>query len=95
MDHTLIGRRRYASVIDKLSFRGEDCDLVAKSRERLAVCKLGTQKFDMERFSVKKLNEVEGKEQYQVKMSNRIMSSGGFGIAVFETSGSAARELVT
>jgi hypothetical protein len=25
----------------------------------------------MERFNVKKLNEVEGKEQYQVKISNR------------------------
>jgi hypothetical protein len=29
------------------------------------------QKFDMERFSLKKLNEVEGKEQYQVEITNR------------------------
>jgi hypothetical protein len=28
-------------------------------------------KFDTERFSFKKLNEVEDKEQYQVKLSNR------------------------
>jgi hypothetical protein len=28
------------------------------------------QKFDMERFSLKKLNEAEGEEQYHVKISN-------------------------
>jgi hypothetical protein len=27
--------------------------------------------FDIERFSLKKLNDVEVKEQYQVKISNR------------------------
>jgi hypothetical protein len=29
------------------------------------------QKFDMERFNLKKLNDAEIKEQYQVKISNR------------------------
>jgi hypothetical protein len=37
---------------------------VAKVRERLAVSKELMHTFHMERFSVKKLNEVEDKEQY-------------------------------
>jgi hypothetical protein len=28
-------------------------------------------KFDIKRFNLKKLNEVQGKEKYQVKLSNR------------------------
>jgi hypothetical protein len=35
----------------------------AKIRERLAVSKQTTHSFHMETFNVKKLNEVEGKEQ--------------------------------
>jgi hypothetical protein len=41
--------------------------VVAKVRERLAVCKQTTHRFHMERFNLKKLNEVEGKEQYWLK----------------------------
>jgi hypothetical protein len=37
--------------------------VVAKDRERLAVIKQRSQRFDMERFNLKKLNDVEGKEQ--------------------------------
>jgi hypothetical protein len=44
---------------------------VAKDRERLAISKQRSQRFHMERFNVKKLNEVEGKEQYHVEVSNR------------------------
>jgi hypothetical protein len=43
--------------------------VVAEVRERLAVSKQKMQKFDMERFSLKKLDEVEGKEQHQVEIS--------------------------
>jgi hypothetical protein len=39
-------------------------------KERLSVCKPTTQKFDLEGFRLKKLNEVKGKE-YQVKIPNR------------------------
>jgi hypothetical protein len=39
--------------------------VVAKVRDRLAVSKQTTQKFHMERFNLRKLDEVEGKEQYQ------------------------------
>jgi hypothetical protein len=38
--------------------------MVGKVRERLTVNKQRSQRFDMERFNLKKLNEVEGKEQY-------------------------------
>jgi hypothetical protein len=43
---------------------------VEKVRERLAVSKQ-THKFDMERFSLKKLDETEGKEQYRVEILNK------------------------
>jgi hypothetical protein len=39
--------------------------VVAKVRERLAVSKQRTHTVHMERFNLKKLNEVEGKEQYR------------------------------
>jgi hypothetical protein len=61
------------------SFRGEQCDtdhyvvvvvVAAKVRERLAVSKQ-THKFNTERFNLKKLTEVGGKEQYRVEASNR------------------------
>jgi hypothetical protein len=68
IDHILIDQRRHSGVFDVQSFRGADCDadnylVVANIRERLAVSKQTTQKFDMERFNLKKLDEVEGKEQ--------------------------------
>jgi hypothetical protein len=44
---------------------------VAKVRERLAVNKETIPRFHMERFNLKKLNEVEGKEQFRVEISNR------------------------
>jgi hypothetical protein len=44
---------------------------VAKIRERLAENKQGSHEFQMERFNLKKLNEVEGKEKYRVEVSNR------------------------
>jgi hypothetical protein len=45
--------------------------VVAKVRERLAVNKQRSQISYMERFNLKKLNKVEGKEQYCVEVSNR------------------------
>jgi hypothetical protein len=45
--------------------------VVGKVKERLSVCKRATQKFGMEGFRLKKLNEVKGKEDYQVKIPNR------------------------
>jgi glycine betaine/choline ABC-type transport system substrate-binding protein len=45
--------------------------VVAKVRERLAVIKQAAQKFDAERFNLKKLSELEVRNQYQIKISNR------------------------
>jgi hypothetical protein len=45
--------------------------VVVKVRERLAVNKWRSQRFDMETFSLKKLNDAEGKEQFRVEVSNR------------------------
>jgi hypothetical protein len=44
---------------------------VAKVRERLAVNKQRSHSFHTERFNLKKLNELEGKEQFRVEISNR------------------------
>jgi hypothetical protein len=45
--------------------------VVAKVKERLAVSKQRPHRFHMERFNLKKLNEVEGKEKYRVEVPNR------------------------
>jgi hypothetical protein len=76
IDHFLVDRRRHSSVLDVRSFRTANCDtdhylVVAKVRERLAVNKQRSQRFHMERLNLKKLNEVEGKEQYHIEVSNR------------------------
>jgi hypothetical protein len=76
IDHILIDRRRHSSTLDAPSFRAADFNtdhylVVAKFRERLEVSKLTSHRFLMERLNLKKLKEVEGKEQYRVKISNR------------------------
>jgi hypothetical protein len=45
--------------------------VVAKVRERLAVSKRAAQKINTERFNVKKLDEGDVKEWYQVTIRNR------------------------
>jgi hypothetical protein len=42
--------------------------VVAKFRERLAVRKPATQKFDVQRCNHRKLNELEGRKQYQIEI---------------------------
>jgi hypothetical protein len=79
----LIDRRRNLIVLDVRSFKAADCDtdhylVVATVRERLAVSEQTTHRVNMERFTLKKLNEVEGKEQYRVEISMRLILSEHF-----------------
>jgi hypothetical protein len=50
----------------------------AKVRERLAVNKQRAHEFHMERFNLKKLNEVESREKYRVEVSNRFAALENF-----------------
>ena len=45
--------------------------VMAKVRERLAVGKQAAQRFDGQRFNLRKLNEPEVREQYQIEIANR------------------------
>ena len=60
IDQILIDRRWHSSILDVQSSWGADCDtdhylVVAKVKERLAVSKQAAQKFDGERFNLRKL----------------------------------------
>ena len=50
--------------------------MVGKPRERLAVSKQEAQNFDGERFNLRKLNELEVWEQYQIEITNRFATLG-------------------
>jgi len=50
--------------------------VVAKIREILAVNKQAAQKFDVKRFNLRKLSELEIRKQYQIKLSNRFAALG-------------------
>jgi len=76
IDHILIERRWQTSVLDVRNFRGADCDtdqylVIAKVRESTAVGKQAAQRFDRQRFNLRKLNEPEFREQYQTEITNR------------------------
>jgi len=75
IDHRWVGRRWYSSIRDVRSFRGAGCDIdhcvvVTEVREILVVSKQAAQKFDVEIFNFKKLNELEFRTQYQIQFSN-------------------------
>jgi hypothetical protein len=68
--------KRHSSILDVHSFRGADCDtdrylVVAKRKEKILVSKQTRQNFRLERFDLKKVDDVEVKEKYQVEISNR------------------------
>jgi hypothetical protein len=42
-----------------------------KVRERLAISKQAPQKFNMERFNLRNLSELEVRKRYQIEISNR------------------------
>jgi hypothetical protein len=58
------------------SFKGTDCNtahslVVPKVGARWAVHKQALENFDVERFNLRKLNELEVRKQYQIKISKR------------------------
>jgi hypothetical protein len=62
--HIMIDKRQHPYIVDVQSFRGADCVTVhflvaVKVRQRLSVSKQTAQKFDMESFNLKKLNDVK------------------------------------
>jgi hypothetical protein len=76
IEHISIDWRQQSSIPGAQLFRAADCGtdhylVVAKVRKRLAMSRQTTHKVHMERFNLKKLNEVEDKEQYCVEISNR------------------------
>jgi hypothetical protein len=76
IDHILVDRQRHSNVLDVRSLRATDCDsdhylVMAEVWERLSVNKQRSQRFDMDRFNLKKLHEEGGKEQFRVEVSNR------------------------
>jgi len=46
--------------------------VVAKAKERLAVSKQAAQRFNGERFNLRKLNKLKVRKQYQSEITNRI-----------------------
>ena len=79
IDHILIDRRWHLSKLHVWSFRWADCDndhyvVVAKVRERLAVSKQATRKFDVGRFNLWKPSELEVWKQYQINISKRTVA---------------------
>jgi hypothetical protein len=76
--HVLIGR--HFSMVDVRRFRWADCDIdhflvTAEVRERLSVSQQAAQMSDIKRFNPRKLNYMEVKERYQVKILNRFAAS--------------------
>jgi hypothetical protein len=68
INHVLIDKRLHSDILDVQSFRGADCDtdhylVVAKLRMWISVSKQAGQKFDLERFELRKLSDVEVKEK--------------------------------
>jgi len=75
IDHILIDRGWHSSI-HTYDFRGADSDtyhylVIAKVRESLGVSKLAAQKFDEERFNLRKLNELEVRKRYWIEISER------------------------
>jgi hypothetical protein len=56
--------------------------VVVKVRERLAVNKRRSQRFHVERFNLKNLYDVEGKEQFFLEVSSRFADLEDFEAAV-------------
>ena len=75
IDLILIDRGWHLIILIVKCFRGADCDAdhylrVANVREILTVRKQAAQKFDVVRFNLRKLSELEVRKQCHIKMPN-------------------------
>jgi hypothetical protein len=73
IDHILKDRRWHSSILNVIYCRRANCEtnnylVVAKFRERLAVSIQAAQKFDVRRFNLRKLNEMDVRQQYQIEI---------------------------
>jgi len=71
----LTNKRRHSHVVDVRSYRAAECDIVhylpvVKVRLILSVIKRAALKFYAGNFNARKLNDLEVKEECQVKISN-------------------------
>jgi hypothetical protein len=68
-------RRWHSSILDVRSFRGGDCNIITiwwlEELGKPGSKQKATQKFDVERFNLKKLSELEVRKEYQIKISKR------------------------
>ena len=76
IEPVLTDSRWHSSILDVRSFTRTDFNtnhymVVAKVRDRLAVSKQPAQKFDVERYNLMPLIELQVWKQYQIKISNR------------------------
>jgi len=74
------------NILDVRFFRGsDDCDtdhclVVAKVTEILTVSKKAAQAFYVERFNLRKLSELEIRNEYQIKISNKFAALESFNV---------------
>jgi hypothetical protein len=54
----------------------DHCLVVSEVRERLAVNKQAAEKFDVERFNLRKLSELEVRKQYQIEILKQVCYFG-------------------
>jgi hypothetical protein len=77
IDHILIDTKSHSSIIYAQSFRGAGCDNTHYlASEKIMKTFWAKQKFHMERFNLRKLNNVELKAQYEARISNRFVALG-------------------
>jgi hypothetical protein len=81
IDQILIEMRWQPNILDVLSFRRADCDtdhylVVEIDRGKLAVTKQAAQKFDRERYNLRKLNVLEIRKQNHIEITNRFSALG-------------------
>jgi hypothetical protein len=65
IDHVLIDKRQYSNILDVRYFRGAYCstnNYMVMAKQRISVSKGGRQNFDLEKFDLKRLDDVEVKK---------------------------------